>query len=97
ICTVIFTSYEVEQARVTSPNAIEVVHNNNPTGDEDVEDLVFNQTKEGYQVDETSLHEKTNADLQSKPSQESVEKTEDISIDDDEEVDGVKVEHGEFT
>ena len=97
ICTVIFTSYEVEQARMTSPNAIEVVHNNNPNGDEDIEDLVFNQTTEGYQVDETSLHEKTNADLQSEHSKESAEKTEDLTMEDDEEEDVVKVEHGEFT
>lgn len=62
----IATSYEVEQARLESPNAIEIVHNNNPTGgdDGDIEDLVFNQTVEGYQVDESSLQEKTNAGLQ---------------------------------
>lgn len=61
----IATSYEVEQARLESPNAIEVVHNNNPIGDDDgnIEDLVFNQTVEGYQVDESSLQEKTNAGL----------------------------------
>jgi predicted Na+-dependent transporter len=98
ICTVIFTSYEVEQARLTSPNAIEVVHNNNPTGDEDVEDLVFNQTTEGYQVDETSLHEKTNADLRKMPSKESMEKTEDLSLYEEEEEDNAaKAEQGEFT
>ena len=82
---------------MTSPNAIEVVHNNNPNGDEDIEDLVFNQTTEGYQVDETSLHEKTNADLQSKHSKDSLEKTEDLTIDDEEEEDGVKIDRGEFT
>lgn len=60
----IATSYEVEQARLESPNAIEVVHNFNPKDDGDIEDLVFNQTVEGYQVDESSLQEKTNAGLQ---------------------------------
>ena len=60
----IATSYEVEQARLESPNAIEVVHNSNPKNDGDIEDLVFNQTIEGYQVDESSLQEKTNAGLQ---------------------------------
>lgn len=60
----IATSYEVEQARLESPNAIEVVHNSNPKDDGDVENLVFNQTVEGYQVDESSLREKTNAGLQ---------------------------------
>ncbi|MGK3738707.1 MAG: hypothetical protein ACI8RD_009108 [Bacillariaceae sp.] len=60
-CRMIATSYEVEQQRLESPNAIEVVH----TGDDgDIEDLVFNQTVEGYQVDESSLQEKTNAGLQ---------------------------------
>jgi len=63
-CRMILTSYEVEQQRLESPNAIEVVHNNNPNDDGDIEDLVFNQTVEGYQVDESSLQEKTNADLQ---------------------------------
>jgi hypothetical protein len=42
-CTIIPTSYEVEQARLELPNAIEVVHNNNPKDDQDIEDLVFNQ------------------------------------------------------
>lgn len=96
ICTVIFTSYEVEQARLSSPNAIEVVHNNNLNGDQDIEDLVFNQTTEGYQVDETSLHEKTNADLQTKQCQESVKKMQAVSIDEEEE-DNIKAEQGEFT
>lgn len=63
-CKMIATSYEVEQARIESPNAIEVVHNSNPKGNDDIEDLVFNQTIEGYQVDESSLQEKTNAGLQ---------------------------------
>jgi len=62
-CRMIATSYEVEQARLESPNAIEVVHNNNPNDEGDIEDLVFNQTVEGYQVDESSLQEKTNAGL----------------------------------
>lgn len=60
----IATSYEVEQARLESPNAIEVVHNSNPKDGGDIEDLVFNQTVEGYQVDEGSLREQTNAGLQ---------------------------------
>jgi len=63
-CRMILTSYEVEQARLESPNAIEVVHNNNPSDDGGIEDLIFNQTVEGYQVDESSLQEKTNAGLQ---------------------------------
>jgi len=62
-CRMIATSYEVEQARLESPNAIEVVHNNNRNDEGDIEDLVFNQTVEGYQVDESSLQEKTNAGL----------------------------------
>lgn len=97
ICTVIFTSYEVEQARMTSPNAIEVVHNSNPKGDEDVEDLIFNQTVEGYQVDETSLHEKTNIDLQTKLSREAMDTTQETSIDQEGEEDKIKAEEGEFT
>lgn len=67
-CTIIATSYEVEQARLESPNAIEVVYNNNPKDDRDIEDLVFNQTMEGYQVDEHALHEKPNATLEGHPS-----------------------------
>jgi hypothetical protein len=66
-CTIIATSYEVEQTRMESPNAIEVVHNSNPKDDQDIEDLVFNQTVEGYQVDEHSLHEKSNISLQTNP------------------------------
>ncbi len=63
-CRMIATSYEVETGRLESPNAIEVVHNNNPDGDGDVENLVFNQTVDGFQVDENSMKEKTNAGLQ---------------------------------
>jgi hypothetical protein len=66
-CTIIATSYEVEQTRLESPNAIEVVYNNNPKDDQDIEDLVFNQTVEGYQVDEHSLHEKPNFSVQADP------------------------------
>jgi len=80
-CRMILTSYEVEQHRVESPNAIEVVHNSNPKGDGDVENLVFNQTVEGYQVDENSMQEKTNAGLQ------------ESRIDDDK----LQAEAGEFT
>jgi len=81
-CKMITTSYEVEQARMESPNAIEVVHNSNAKGDGDAGNLVFNQTTEGYQVDESSMREKTNADLQ-----------ESRRIDDD----ALRVEEGEFT
>lgn len=81
-CKMITTSYEVEQARMESPNAIEVVHNSNAKGDGDAGNLVFNQTTEGYQVDESSMREKTNADLQ-----------ESRRIDDD----SLRVEEGEFT
>jgi hypothetical protein len=63
ICVVIATSYEVEKARLESPNAIEVVYNTNQKDEEDIEDLVFTQTLEGYQVDEESLHERPNARL----------------------------------
>jgi hypothetical protein len=93
-CTMIVTSYEVEQARLESPNAIEVVHNTNPKGEGDIEDLVFSQTVEGYQIDETSLHEKTNASLQATPSTEIMDETQELSIEDD---DGVKAQAGEFT
>ena len=62
--TMIVTSYEVEQARLEAPNAIEIVHNNNPTVDGDVENFVFNQTVDGFRVDENSMKEKTNAGLQ---------------------------------
>lgn len=93
-CTMIVTSYEVEQARLESPNAIEVVHNNNDKGDGDIEDLVFNQTVDGYQVDEASLHEKTNASLQAASSTESIDNTQETDIDNE---DGLKAEEGEFT
>ena len=82
-CRMIVTSYEVEQARLESPNAIEVVHNSNPNGEGDVENLVFNQTVDGFQVDEHSMKEKTNAGLQ-----------ESRRIDDSS---PTKVEEGEFT
>ena len=61
ICIVIATSYEVERARLENPNAIEVVHN--PKQDDNIEDLVFTQTTEGYKVDEDALNEPTNAAL----------------------------------
>jgi hypothetical protein len=95
-CTMIVTSYEVEQARLQSPNAIEVVHNNNPKGEGDIEDLVFSQTVEGYQVDEVSLHEKTNASLQATSSTEKMDATQELSIEEEDD-DGVKVQAGEFT
>jgi len=86
----IATSYEVEHARLESPNAIEVVHNSNPKDDCDIEDLVFNQTVEGYQVDESSLQEKTNAGLQE---QRQKDGSSEKRIDDD----TLKTEAGEFT
>jgi predicted Na+-dependent transporter len=55
ICTVITTSYEVETARIDSPNAIEVVH-----GQDD--EQVFTSTNEGYKVDEGQFHETSNAE-----------------------------------
>ena len=61
ICVVLYTSYEVEKARLESPNAIEVVYNSNQKDEQDIEDLVFSQTLEGYTVDEHSLHERANA------------------------------------
>ena len=63
ICVVIATSYEVEKARMESPNAIEVVYNTSQKTEQDVEDLVFSQTNEGYQIDEDALNETTNARL----------------------------------
>jgi predicted Na+-dependent transporter len=60
ICVVIATSYEVEKARLDSPNAIEVVAN--AKGDQTVEDMVFTQTQEGYTVDEEALTESSNAE-----------------------------------
>lgn len=90
----IATSYEVEQARLESPNAIEVVHNSNPKGDDDIEDLVFNQTMEGYQVDESSLNEKTNASLQEqKDMVENAVSKNSRRIDDE----ALQAETGEFT
>eukprot|EP00934_Nitzschia_sp_Nitz4_P004894 Nitzschia sp. Nitz4//scaffold10_size219509//203174//204390//NITZ4_001463-RA/size219509-augustus-gene-0.256-mRNA-1//1//CDS//3329533025//4884//frame0 len=71
ICVVIATSYEVEKARLESPNAIEVVHNANTDDAKDTEDLVFTQTKEGYQVDEEALHESSNAERISDATMES--------------------------
>jgi predicted Na+-dependent transporter len=64
VCVMIATSYEVEQARQESPNAIEVVHSDIQK-EEGIDDLVFSQTVEGYQVDENSLHERPNAVLNS--------------------------------
>jgi len=106
-CTMIATSYEVEKARLEAPNAIEVVHNNNQK-DGDIEDLVFNQTVEGYQVDESSLKEKTNASLQKSPSTEGTVESKNLvennnssndpappRIDDDDDM--VQAEAGEFT
>ena len=64
ICIVIATSYEVEKARLENPNAIEVVHNpKQDDGNNNIEDLVFTQTTEGYKVDEEALNEPTNAAL----------------------------------
>lgn len=62
ICVVIATSYEVEKARLESPNAIEVVHNAKSEEGQDIEDLVFTQTNEGYKVDEEALNESSNAE-----------------------------------
>jgi len=90
----IATSYEVEQARFESPNAIEVVHNSNRKGHGDIEDLVFNQTVEGYQVDESSLQEKTNAGLQEQRQINENGTTESSRRIDD---DTLQAEAGEFT
>jgi predicted Na+-dependent transporter len=59
VCVVIATSYEVEKARLESPNAIEVVANSKD--DLDIENMVFTQTPDGYKVDEEALKESTNA------------------------------------
>ena len=50
----------MEKARLESPNAIEVVAN--AKSDQDVEDMVFTQTQEGYMVDEEALTESSNAE-----------------------------------
>ncbi|KAL3943347.1 MAG: hypothetical protein SGBAC_002588 [Bacillariaceae sp.] len=63
LCTVIGTSYEVENARTDSPNAIEVVHGQ---GEEDLDNMVFTQTNEGYKVDEGQFEETSNAERISK-------------------------------
>lgn len=63
LCTVIGTSYEVENARTDSPNAIEVVHGQ---GEEDLDNMVFMQTNEGYKVDEGQFEETSNAERISK-------------------------------
>jgi hypothetical protein len=63
ICVVIATSYEVEKARLENPNAIEVVHNPGQKENQNIEDLVFTQTQEGYKVDEEALNEPANAAL----------------------------------
>jgi sodium/bile acid cotransporter 2 len=65
ICTVITTSYEVEQGRLDSPNAIEVVHGQR---EENLDDMVFTQTNEGYKVDEEALQESSNAEVLSRMS-----------------------------
>ena len=65
ICVVITTSYEVEKARLESPSAIEVVHTENQKDEEDGQDVIFNQTMQGYQVDQQSLHERPNAVMNS--------------------------------
>lgn len=59
ICVVIATSYEVEKARLESPNAIEVVANSKDNLD--LENMVFTQTHDGYKVDEEALKEMSNA------------------------------------
>ena len=64
LCTVIGTSYEVENARLDSPNAIEVVHGH--SGEEDLDNMVFTQTSEGYKVDEGQFEETSNAERISK-------------------------------
>uniref|UniRef100_A0A7R9WUT5 Uncharacterized protein n=1 Tax=Craspedostauros australis TaxID=1486917 RepID=A0A7R9WUT5_9STRA len=67
LCTVLATSYEVEGARRESPNAIEVVYGTaqQKEGDENIDDLVFTQTNDGYEFDENSRHEQSNAQLAS--------------------------------
>lgn len=62
----IATSYEVEEARLESPNAIEIVHANQK--DQDIEDLIFTQTNEGYTVDQNSLEEPANATVRARES-----------------------------
>ncbi len=61
-CVVIAKSYEVQQAEVEDPDAIEVVLGlDDKEGGGDIHDLIFSQTGEGYQIDEESLHSLSNS------------------------------------
>lgn len=58
ICVVIATSYEVQEATLADPEAIEVILGS-PAKDGGggwPSDLIFSTTSEGYQIDEESLH-----------------------------------------
>jgi hypothetical protein len=54
ICVVIATSYEVQEATLEDPEAIEIVLG--LPGKDGPNDLIFTTTSEGYQIDEESLH-----------------------------------------
>lgn len=59
ICVVIATSYEVRDAVLQDPEAIEIVLGFSKDG-EGPNDLIFAQTSEGYQIDEESLESLSN-------------------------------------
>jgi hypothetical protein len=54
ICVVIATSYEVREATLQDPEAIEIVLG--LPGKDGLCDLIFSTSSEGYQIDEESLH-----------------------------------------
>jgi hypothetical protein len=54
ICVVIATSYEVREATLQDPDAIEIVLG--LPGKDGPNDLIFTTTSEGYQIDEESLN-----------------------------------------
>jgi hypothetical protein len=58
ICVVIATSYEVQEATLADPEAIEVILGSpeKDGGGGWPSDLIFSTTSEGYQIDEESLH-----------------------------------------
>ena len=58
ICVVIATSYEVQEATLADPEAIEIILGSPSEKDGGgwPSDLIFTTTSEGYQIDEESLH-----------------------------------------
>lgn len=56
ICVVIATSYEVREATLADPEAIEIILGSPEKDGGWPSDLIFSTTSEGYQIDEESLH-----------------------------------------